>query len=554
MKICIIGGRGNFGKFFTKIFTSQKQTVFSIGRSNISDLKKTVQNSDVIIISLPAEACKLYYEDLESLVKKNQLVIDISSVMSENIKYLSKLKCQTVFLHPLFATSIQNLEMCKYVLAPLNLKNNKKLTAILNFLKNSGATVIKSTIDKHESVMANIQALPHFSNILLAKVIADSGVNTKEVSDFMTAFGRLQFDTLSRIFAQSSEIYASIQFNNKTFLKVLDMYEINFKRMVRIIKDKDYIAYDYIFKDIISKFSPLLKNSFEESQILLKSLPSNSKKVGCLGPVGSYSEVAAEYLIPNTNLILADTITEVIKMVNDSQLDFGVVPIENSIHGSVVETVDALYQNKLYIERELIVPINHCAASLSSDLKPDSVEMVLSHSQALGQCSEYIKLHFPNAKQVVTNSTSLAFKKIADERLVKAVAIGTETAAKKYRLEILDRCIQNKENNETKFVLISKTFDINSKGKISSFVLIPKEDRPGLLFDLLKNFKDNNLNLIKIESRPLKSKLGTYVFYVDINGNFKDSAVVKALSGIKKESDVVFLGSYNREKIYDKKS
>jgi len=235
--------------------------------------------------------------------------------------------------------------------------------------------------------------------------------------------------------------------------------------------------------------------------------------------------------------------------VNEGELDFGIVPIENSIQGSVVETVDGLYQNKLFIEHELVVPINHCAAALTSKILPNAVEIILSHPQALGQCSDYIRANFPNAKQIPTQSTSQAFKRIADEGLEKAVAIGTVSAANKYSLKILAENIQNNENNETKFVLISKNFDVNSRGQISSFVIVPKKDRAGLLFDILRNFKENNLNLCKIESRPSKNKLGTYVFNIDINGNFKDKAVIKAIAGIKKESDVVFLGSYNQEKM-----
>ncbi len=272
-----------------------------------------------------------------------------------------------------------------------------------------------------------------------------------------------------------------------------------------------------------------------------------SKKVGYLGPDGSYTETAAEYLKLRASLIPLETITDIIKGINDGELDFGVVPIENSIQGSVVETIDGLYQNKLFIEKELVFPINHCVASLTSKIEPNKVEIVLSHPQALGQCSDYIRTNFPNAKQIATTSTSQAFKKVADEGLVKAVAIGTVSAADKYKLKILAKNIQNNDNNETKFVLITKTFNVNSKGQISSFVIVPKKDRPGLLFDILKNFKENNLNLCKIESRPSKFKLGTYVFIIDINGNFKDKAVTKAIAGIKDESDVIFLGSYNQE-------
>ncbi len=551
MKICIIGGRGNFGQFFTKIFKKQKCSVFILGRKNTGKFQNFINKSDIIILSVPADAVKLYYEKLTKIVRQGQLLIDISSVMNQNKKYLLKLKCHTVFLHPLFAPNIQNLKTAKYVLAPVKVKNQKLLKEIIDIFKKDGSTIIETTVSKHEKIMAYIQALSHFNNILLAKVIADSGITVLDIENFSTTFFRLQFDALSRIFAQGSEIYADIQFNNQAFVQVLKSYEHSFQTLAKIVKEKNYSAYDDIFKQITSRFTPLLNYSFVESQSLVKSLPTNSKRVGYLGPMGSYSELAAEYLKPEANFCITETITDVIKMVNDGKLDFGVVPIENSIQGSVVETVDALYQNKLFIEQELIVPINHCVASLTSEISPTNVEMVMSHPQALGQCSDYIRTNFPNAKQISVDSTSQAFKKISEESLVKAVAIGTVNAAKKYKLKILAKNIQNNSNNETKFVLISKNFNVNSQGQISSFVIVPKKDRPGLLFDILKNFKENNLNLSKIESRPSKLKLGTYIFNLDIDGNFQDPAVQKALKGLKEESDAIFLGSYNREKIHD---
>ena len=547
MKICIIGGSGNFGQFFTKLFKAQKHKVFSLGRDNVKKFDTLIEKSEIIIMAVPADAAKTYYEKLSKVVKKSQLLIDISSVMSVNKKYLLSLKCQTVFLHPLFAPNVENLKLVKYILAPVNSKNSKSLKEIINCLEDTGSLIIESTVNRHEKVMAHIQALSHFNNILFAKVMANSGIKMGEIETFSTTFFRLQFDALSRIFAQGSEIYAGIQFNNNAFAEVIKSYEQNFKELTAIIKKKDYVAYEDIFKQVISKFSPLLKDSFSESQSLIKNLPVNSKKVGYLGPAGSYSEVAAEYLKPGSNFSALETITDVIKAVNQGELDFGVIPIENSIQGSVVEAVDGLYQNKLFIEQELVVPIKHCVAALTSEIKSENVEMIMSKDQALAQCSDYIRANLPNAKQIATTSTSQAFKKIAEEGLVKAVAIGTVNAADKYKLKVLARNIQNKENNETKFVLISKNFNVNSTGQISSFVIIPKKDRPGLLFEILKNFKENNLNLSKIESRPSKLKLGTYVFCIDINGNFKDKTVEKAIFRIKKESDVIFLGSYNQE-------
>jgi len=549
LSICIIGAGGNFGQFFTKIFEAEKQIVFPIGRKNINKLKTSVEKSDVIILAVPPEAASNYYLKLKGLVKKNQLVVDISSVMSLNKKSLEDLNCESIFLHPLFAPNVKNSKQTKYILVSVKSGKTTVRSRFISIFKDSGASVIESTVAKHEKNMAYIQALSHFNTILLAKTMSDSDITVKEIEDFSTTFFRLQFDALSRIFAQKSEIYASIQFNNNTFLNVLKSYQKNLTELIHMVENKDYQSYDKVFEKVIAKFSPLLQNSFEESQSIVQNLSGNFKKVGFLGPIGSYSEIAASYLNPEANYIATETITDVLKMINNGELNYGVVPIENSIQGSVIETVDGLYKNKLFIEKELVIPIRHCVASLTSEIIFDKVEIVMSHPQALGQCSDYIRANFPNAKQIITSSTSHAFKKIADEGLVNAVAIGTNSAANEYGLKILANNVQNTENNETKFVLVTKTFNVNSKGQISSFVIVPKKDRPGLLFDILKSFKDNNLNLIKIESRPSKLKLGTYIFSIDVNGNFKDKSIERAISAVKEESDVIFLGSYNQEKI-----
>jgi len=551
MKICILGGSGKFGTFFTKLFSDKNHEVFSIGRNNINKINGLVKKSDIIIISVPNEASKYYFDKLSKIVNKNQLVIDISSVMGSNLSNIKRLSCQTVFLHPLFSPSIKDQKNLKYILAPVSISNRKILKEFLGVLEENGAVIKESTVLKHEKVMAYIQALSHFNSILLSKVLADSDISVKEIDDFSTTFFRLNFDTASRIFAQKSEIYADIQFNNSFFVEVVKSYEESLCEIKNIVNKKDYFAYEKVFNNITNKLSPILKNSFEESQSLVKNFQNNNKNVGYLGPEGSYSEMAAEYLMSEYNLVPTETITDIINKVNSGELDYGILPIENSIQGSIIETVDGLYKNKLFIQQELDVPIRHCVAGLTSKIAPEKIEMVMSHPQALGQCSDYIIKNFPNAKKFATNSTAQAFKKIVDEDLSNAMAIGTKAAALKYKLKIFEEDIQDAENNETKFVLVKKTFNINSKGHISSFVIVPKKDRPGLLFDILSFFKENNINLNKIESRPLKSGLGKYIFHIDIQGNFKNKSVEKAINGIKKESEVVFLGSYNQEKYHE---
>jgi prephenate dehydratase len=548
-KITIIGGTGKFGQFFNKIFEENNIKTALLGRKNYNTLKEEVESSDVIMLSIPQEVAEKTYNDLKPLMKKNHVIIDISSIMSINCNFAKEMNCETVFLHPLFAPSIVEHKNAKYILAKSNTEmqdDNKILAEFIELLKAKGSTIKKTTIGNHEKMMAYIQALSHFNSILLAKILAESNIPQEEIEEFTTTFFRLEFDAISRIFAQPSEIYAAIQFNNPKFKEVMLEYENNFNEIKEIVITKDYEAYAKTFEKINENLGKILKNSFEESQHLIKTFPSKKVKIGFLGPSGSYSEIAASNYVAHADLVAFDTISDVIKSVNLGKIEFGVVPIENSIQGSIAETVDGIYVNKLFIIKAIIVPINHCCAALTTDIKP---EIILSHPQALGQCSDFIAKEFPNAKLVQTLSTAQAFKKIAEESLLNAVAIGTENAAEKYGLKILRKNIQNNENNETKFVVISKNFDLNSKGNTTSIVVSPIVDKPGLLFSILEHLKNKNINLSKIESRPSKLKLGTYIFHMDLQGNFVDQNIKEAIAKIQENNEIIFLGSYNQSRV-----
>jgi len=540
MRICIIGGTGRTGQFFNKIFLEDGFKTELMGRKNYHRLKSIVNRSDLIIISIPVDKVKKILDDLSNIVKKEHAVIDFSSVML-NEEILRKLKCGSAFVHPLFAPTIKNLGQANFIAVPIN--KNKNLDWFFHYLKSKGAFVKKSNVKAHEKLMAYIQALAHFNGILLAKTIADSDLSAEEIERFSTIFFRLQLDAISRIFSQTPEMYANIQFHNKMFLKLLDQYEENLKELKKVVAEKNHQAYEELFKKVTKKLSKAIAHSFQESQEIIEALPISKIKVGTLGPAGSFSEVAANNFDANARKIFFDSTLDVIKAVVDGLVDFGVVPIENSIGGSVAEVIDAIYIHSLTIEKAVIVPISHCCAALSRKIKP---EILLSHPQAFMQCSEYIEKHYPNAKKINTLSTSAAFKKIAEDYLTNAIAIGPKLAAEKYGLKIIAEKIENKVNNKTKFAVVSKEKKINPKGKVTSLVLDPKTDRPGILFDMLKPFKEQNINLSKIESRPSKQKLGIYVFHIDIDANILDEKVQKAVKKMEKLGKVTFLGSYNK--------
>ena len=219
----------------------------------------------------------------------------------------------------------------------------------------------------------------------------------------------------------------------------------------------------------------------------------------------------------------------------------GVVPIENSIEGPVGLTLDLLvHKFNLKIEREIIIPINHNLLS-REDTDIENISDVYSHSQAIAQCQNYLELK--NMKPHFTLSTAAAARSIGE--IENAAAIGTLKVAELYDLKVIDRNIQDINNNKTRFVVLSKNNNEITGNDKTSILFSLFDDNPGGLHDILGVFAKDNINLTKIESRPSKEGLGKYIFFVDFEGHQDDKKLKNVLNIIKtKTSFTKVLGSY----------
>lgn len=235
--------------------------------------------------------------------------------------------------------------------------------------------------------------------------------------------------------------------------------------------------------------------------------------IGVLGPQGSYSEQALKQYSKGNDYVLLDSISEVILQVSSGKIKEAVLPFENSIYGTVLETLDGVFSHNLKITGEMVLKIEHVIAGLNGHASPNSIKFIYSHPQALGQCQAYIEKKYPRAKLVSMPSTSSAFKKIADEKLTDSLAIGSHFAAKIYGLLVVDEYVQDIENNHTRFVVVSKK--AKPRGPLFTFLVIaPRINRVGFIHDMLAIFKKDSINLLHIESRPSKKMLGSYIFYL----------------------------------------
>lgn len=275
----------------------------------------------------------------------------------------------------------------------------------------------------------------------------------------------------------------------------------------------------------------------------MKDVSKNSHKnikVCYLGPEATFTHQAAlKWFGPSVELIPLDSIVSVFKEVERGNYGFGVVPVENSTEGSVNITLDMFLESDLKIVSEIYLDITH---NLLSNSSREKIKKIYSHPQALAQCRNYLQKNFSNAELIETGSTSKAALIASKEN--RSAAIASELAAKMYNINILEKNIQDKINNSTRFLTIGKAAPSKTK-KDKCSILFSVQHKPGTLFEALRPFYDKKINLTKIESRPTKQKQWEYIFFVDFEGFIEDENVKKALEELKKHCIFIkVLGCY----------
>ena len=270
------------------------------------------------------------------------------------------------------------------------------------------------------------------------------------------------------------------------------------------------------------------------------------KKIAYLGPAGTFTEEAALGYDDRAQLIPFSSIPAVAVAVETGIAQEGVVPIENSIEGSVTDTLDLLiHESSLVIRKELTLPIAHFLLT-KPGTEANEIKIVFSHPQALAQCRRFIERCFPKAEVVAALSTAAAVEEMMAHQ-APAAAIGTRRAAELYGAEVLAQNIQDRASNVTRFVVLATTDSAPSGLDKTSMCFTTAEDRPGALCDVLKEFAERNINLVKIESRPTKESLGKYIFLVDLEGHREDLVVKEVLQKVQAKTHwFKIFGSYPR--------
>ncbi len=263
-----------------------------------------------------------------------------------------------------------------------------------------------------------------------------------------------------------------------------------------------------------------------------------------LGPAGTFSEEALFRLaIDDVEPFECSSIPEVFEAVDRGRADAGVVPIENSIEGSVSATLDGLvFDSQLEIQQELVLDI-HFSLVAAPGTTMAQVTSVVAHPQASGQCRRWLERNLPGRPVVAANSNAEAVRTAVASPGVAAV--GPSIAAELYGADVLESGVEDYAGNQTRFVVIGRGIRERTGSDKTSLALFMKQDKPGALLMILSEFAYGEINLTKIQSRPTKRQLGDYMFFVDLEGHVEDANVKTALDCLRlKLREVRVLGSY----------
>lgn len=271
-------------------------------------------------------------------------------------------------------------------------------------------------------------------------------------------------------------------------------------------------------------------------------------RVGYLGPPGTFSEeaVARCDLAAGGEAVAFPTFADAYRALGRGELEGALLPIENSIEGSVGATLDLLVgEPGPQIRRELLLPVRqHLLARAGTALA--DVKRVLSHPQPFGQCSRFLRERLSGTSLEPTHSTADAARMVAAGEPA-AVAIGSRTAAARYGLVLLAESIQDVDENVTRFVLLARADEAPTGRDRTSIAFTLDRDRPGGLYEVLGEFAGRGINLSKIESRPMKEALGHYVFFLDFEAHRLEPTCADALAGVRARAHRLWLlGSYPR--------
>jgi len=283
-----------------------------------------------------------------------------------------------------------------------------------------------------------------------------------------------------------------------------------------------------------------LKDIFTEILSASRTLQAPAS-VAYLGPEASFTHAAAQSHFGRSTLFSpGPTILDVFDQVERGKANWGVVPVENSLEGGVKLTLDRLLATPLHILGEIFLRINHSLLSTRKDL--DGLKRIYSHPQALAQCQGWIRENLPHCSLHETDSTAKAARNVVED--AEGAAIASSSAAALYGLTVISEGIEDNPSNVTRFLVIGRG-ENGPTGRDKTSILMGTRHMPGALYSSLQPFAQKEINLMKIESYPIKGSMWEYLFFVDFDGHVKEDKIRECLEDLGRHATFIkILGSY----------
>ncbi len=521
-KIHIVGGTGAMGTWLKKFFESLG---FKVSVSDEKNKSTDLEKSDLVFISVPINIAPEVILETAKKIKKEALLIDLSSVKDGIVEALKKSGHKSMSMHFLFGPSVSSIQNQKIIVEDFS--GSKMASDLVSLLEKQGARVFELKSNEHDFIMAHVQSLTHFVNLSLAQILIKNKIGIK--GSISTPVFLSQISSTLRVLSQNPRLLSEIQVLNPQFPKVAGQFIEIQRALIDQIGKKEILMIEKQFRKLAENLESVSGKIEEAKSGAQKKLNVGNLKVGFLGPEGTFSNQAAEELFGEMNILLpSKNIYELFEDLEDDRVDLIVAPYENTIEGTVRETLDLLFDYGFQVIGKIDLAISQNL--LSREGKIESVKKVISHPQAINQSRKFLDTELPG---VLIETSPSTIASVGELQKPGVAVIGSKLAAKIYGLNILKENIQKSVNNTTRFYIISKKDLLNLKGRTKTLIFLSVFNRVGILRDILSVLADLSINLNKIESRPSREKNWDYYFFIELEITDEDPRLEQALSILK---------------------
>lgn len=552
--IGIIGGEGKIGTWFKNFFISQGlKVIISDLNSELSN-KELAKRADIVIVSVPIKETVKVIEEVRDYLRKEALLSDLTSLKTKPVEAMKKAKSGVLGMHPLFGPLVQKLEGQRIVFC--RVRDNFWVNFLKNIFTKNGAKILEMSPKEHDLQISIVQALLHFTNFVLARTIYTQ--KSLPETSFSTVLFRLQLLLWGRILSLSPELLSEIEFENPFFRKILITFQKEVKNLAKDVIDKNYKSFAKKFNETtfyLRDYLELAQTKSIEVQNIIDRKPlkietprfkkilfeKRGLKVGFLGPRATFSHQAALAVFSSgAKLIPFNEIKEIFEGVWQKEIDFGLVPAENTTAGIIPETINCLIEYPLKVTASYDLPIHQ--SLLSWGKSKTHLKIIKTNHQAFSQCRNWLEKNLPGVSFESSFSTTAPILETLESKRKEIGFIANKMATKEYGLNILAENIEDSKDNITKFYLIAKDISksITKKLKLKkTLFLLAVYDRVGVLRDILNVFADNNINLSSLHSIPSRLKPWDYFFFIQADIPLTSQLLKKILPAIKKFCPIV---------------